>query len=77
MMQRLQMSEKELQKLPLYYAKKTNEATLYEYSKSEIIKKFHNPSDNKIVTLYEIEKQQNDLITIEELLIFKKINWIL
>ncbi len=72
-MERLQMSEKNIEELPLYYGKKTNEATLYEYSKTEILKKFNYPSDNKITTLYEIEKQKRDLESVEELLIFKKI----
>lgn len=67
------MSEKELKKLPLFYERKTTEANILDYSEKEIIKYFHLVNENKVYTLSEMERQEEDLKSIKELLIFKKI----
>ncbi len=72
-MEKVYMSEKELTKMPLYYKIKTTEATILEYSKKEIIKYFYSTSDNKVYTLEEIERQEEDLKLIKEFLLFNKI----
>ncbi len=72
-MERLYKTENELNQLPLYYEKKTNEAAILDYNKKEIIKRFHSMNENKVYTLYEIDRQRHDLEMVEELLLFQKI----
>lgn len=66
------MKENQLNSLPLYYDKKTNEANILDYNKEKIIKYFHLINENKVYTLKEIEKEK-DLKIIKELLVFKKL----
>lgn len=72
-MERLYTNEKQLEKLPLYYQNKTSEATILDFSKTEILKHFHWINENKVYTLEEINHQEEDLRLVKELLIFKKI----
>lgn len=71
-MEKVYMSEKELKTLSLYYEKKTNEATILNYTEEEIIKYFHLSNENKVYTLEEIERQKEDLGLIKELQLFNK-----
>ena len=71
-MERLQIKEEMLEQLPLYYGKRTNEAILYLY-KDQIIKHFYYISENKMNTLYELEKREKEFAQVPELLLFKKI----
>lgn len=71
-MEKVYMSEKELKTLSLYYEKKTNEATILNYTEEEIIKYFHLINENKVYTLEEIERQKEDLGLIKELQLFNK-----
>lgn len=72
-MERLYKKEKQLKNLPLYYPNKTSEATILDYSETEILKYFHCINENKVYTLEEMERQEKDLKLVKELLIFKKI----
>lgn len=49
------------------------EATILDYSETEIIKHFHMLYENKVYTLEEIESQRENLELIKELLLFKKV----
>ncbi len=71
-MERLQMKEETLAQLPLYYKKRTNEAILYRFE-NQIIKHFYYISENKINTLYELEKREKEFEQVKELLLFQKI----
>lgn len=71
-MERVQIREDALAKLPLYYKTRTNEAILYLYE-NQILKQFYYISKNKLNTIYELEKREKEIEEVKELLLFKKI----
>ncbi len=71
-MSKIYLEEKEIEKYPIYYKGKTNEALVREFSPTELLKIFHFYSQNKIDTLKFIEEYRKDLSFVSELLLFKK-----
>ena len=71
-MKKIYLNEQEILKYPFYNKNITNEAEVRIFSSTELMKIFHFYSQNKVDTLYLLNKYQNDLALVSEFILFKK-----
>lgn len=71
-MKGIHLTQKEIEKYPLFYHGKSNEAEIREYNSQELLKIFHFYNQNKIDTLKCIDQKRKDLERLPEFLLFKK-----
>ena len=71
-MKGIHLTQEEIEKYPLFYHGKSNEAEIREYNSQELLKIFHFYNQNKIDTLKCIDQKRKDLERLPEFLLFKK-----
>lgn len=71
-MEKLYLSENELNSLPIFLNPGTMEAKILQYRSTELIKYFYNCSDNKRLTLELLDSYHQELSLVKEFLLYKK-----